>query len=718
MIHSIRIRGFRRYREANFEVQPGVNFIDGPNNAGKTTILYAIEYALFGRVGGFTTQISLLHPSSKGMGVELCFTGRDGLRYRLQRVHVKPPRSRTQVIGHFTLKRQPGPDEPEQYLLSSDFGDTQEDLSLVLQQILGLTARLFEVAVHLRQGRIASILAGAPELDKVLGVTAAVVAAEEMRALALEHEKEAASLPVVEESRTRALADVEAAKHELITLEREQAERGEQGNKLAADLARAVAQQAGLEPIRTGLDGLGRALERWSRADEEVVRCKAALDQLRAQASEDAVRAALAAAGERAREAEAKRATAVASERSLGERRRELDRALGDLGARIKRRAALEGQTNCETCGQAIDAERAASELAAWRGEQGELEAQVAELGRGIEAARAEAAGHETSKAEASEAEREAKAQLDKLAEAEAAVAECGPALDQATEAGRAAATTLAEAVAAHGSEALDASAVVGASTHAELARAHQDLADALANAREAVLVERTRLEAESASAAERAEELGERLASARTRGSDLAKELARIEAEVARLARAASLAEDVRVLAAGFKDLQVTLRDRAAETLAAETLRLHQHLSGGDEELSAVRVDPAKYAVYVTPNDIGEDVPAHLFQGGGHQLLLGLAFKLAVARLVGARSFLLLDEPTYGLDRERRAALLGRLADLGVAEQLIVITHHDVVDVDGHRVRVVRDGKRSFVEHEPVAAAIAPSSDAPEAHA
>ena len=99
--------------------------------------------------------------------------------------------------------------------------------------------------------------------------------------------------------------------------------------------------------------------------------------------------------------------------------------------------------------------------------------------------------------------------------------------------------------------------------------------------------------------------------------------------------------------------------------------------------------------------NIAGEDVPAHLFQGGGHQLLLGLAFKLAVARLVGVRSFLLLDEPTYGLDRDRRAALLSRLADLDVAEQLIVITHHDVVGVSGHRVRVVREGKHSEVRAE-----------------
>lgn len=706
MIHSIRVRGFRRYRDASFELRPGVNFIDGPNNAGKTTILYAIEYALFGRVGGFTTQSALLHPGERGMGVELSFTGRDGLRYRLQRAHIKPPRARTQLVGHFTLKRQPGADEPEQYLLSSDFGDTQEDLAVLTSQILGLTPRLFDVAVHLRQGRIASILAGAPELDKVLGVTAAVVAAEEMRALALEHEKQAASLPSLEESRTRAIADVEAAKGEVEAVEKSEAERAERSAKLEAELARVAARQTGLEPIRAQLDALSEALERWGRAEDEVARLEAALDALLGQSSEEAAQASIELATRELRGAEDKRAATAASERELADQRRELDRKLGDLAARIERRAALTGQTTCETCGQTIDAERAGRELATWREEQGQLEAQLAELDRGIEGVRAETASHEASKARAADAEREAKAQLAALQQAKAAVAEASPELAEASEAGRRVAAELSASVEALAAEGLAATELTSAGTRAELDSQTRTFAAALASAREAVLVERTRLETESAAASERAKELKERLEAARARALELAKEQARIEAEVARLARAATLAEDVRVLAAGFKELQVSLRDRAAETLAADTLALHQHLSGGDDELSTVRVDPSKYAVYVTPKDVGEDVPAHLFQGGGHQLLLGLAFKLAVARLVGARSFLLLDEPTYGLDRDRRAALLGRLADLGVAEQLIVITHHDVVGVTGHRVRVVRDGKRSFVEHEQEASA------------
>ncbi len=199
MIKRLRLKGFRRYVDETFELGPGVTFINGRNNAGKTTLFLAIEYALTGTVAGARSQAFLLHPDAKGLGVELVFSARDGKIYKLQRLHQMPARAKSRLIGHFTLKEIVGP-EDERYVLSSDFQDHEDALAKKLAEITGITRRILHLAVHVRQGEIAQILDGDSRLDIALGITAAGTANEEMRALALTDEQAAEALPAVEAS--------------------------------------------------------------------------------------------------------------------------------------------------------------------------------------------------------------------------------------------------------------------------------------------------------------------------------------------------------------------------------------------------------------------------------------------------------------------------------------------------------------------------------------
>ncbi len=150
MITKLRLKGFRQYRDQTVEFRSGLNLITGPNNAGKSTLFYALEYALFGNVGGYRSPAALMHPEERTLGAELVFQGRDQRTYRLQRIHEKPPRSRTKVVGHFTLKVRDNEDDAdaELYVLSSDFRDHEEALALKLFELLGVTKRVFETAVH------------------------------------------------------------------------------------------------------------------------------------------------------------------------------------------------------------------------------------------------------------------------------------------------------------------------------------------------------------------------------------------------------------------------------------------------------------------------------------------------------------------------------------------------------------------------------------------
>ncbi len=696
MISSVRLRGFRRYEDETLTLGPGLNFVEGDNNAGKTTILYAIEYALFGRVEGFRNQGAFVAPNAKGMGVELVFVGRDGHRYRLQRAHLRPPRSKTKLEGHFTLKRLGATaEDPETYVLSSDFQDREEALSLKLQALTGLTRRLFGIAVHMRQGEIARILEGAPELDIVLGVTAAVVADDELRAMALESEKKAAALPVAVETARRVTlergslaerrqvaeagiaelrADFAAIEGELAEVrEAMAAQRSEEG-RLALI---AAADDAARDAKRRLDDHHERAAAIRSRGGRDEILAKLATVELRQQTIDD----------ERVR---LRRELAVADDE-----RRELDRQRGDLAGRIARRERLpSGQgATCETCGAAIDTAHHAQEVAAWRGELVTIDARLGAIASATTLSQAASRAFEKEERELALTRAEGTRQLVDLAELDALGAKFE---GNAT-------TTSAAFIAAAGASDLDGARAVRA-----------ELATRVAELGRTNIARSARVEAERRSLSTRVNQAESDVASLGSKIAELDRELAAAHATINDLQTHARKAERLRTLAAAFKELQLSLRADASASLAASAHTLHAALGtldGVAPEFDKVTVDPTRYSVQVVPKHLGEEVPAALYEGGGHRLLLGLAMKLAVSRLVGRVPFVMLDEPTYGLDGAHRTQLLERIAGLDVADQIVLITHDVDLQSAGSstvgRARVVRDGDHSRIRSSPPGAGV-----------
>jgi DNA sulfur modification protein DndD len=183
----------------------------------------------------------------------------------------------------------------------------------------------------------------------------------------------------------------------------------------------------------------------------------------------------------------------------------------------------------------------------------------------------------------------------------------------------------------------------------------------------------------------------------AKSRLTAAEREIARLGVEVARRRAKAEHARRLRICAKAFQELQVRLRERSAEVLAERSLALYAQLSN-TQEIKTLKVDPESYAVLVKSKDMGSEAPAYLSQGGGHRQLLGLAFRLALARMVGDPPFLLLDEPTDGLDAHHRDRLIERLQSVDAAKQLLVVTHQDQI-TGGHRIRIQRDGAHSRSE-------------------
>lgn len=671
MIERLWLKNFRRYVDEKITLRPGINFIDGENNAGKSTILYAIEYALFGRVGATRQITTLMHLGARDVGVELRFIGRDGKRYILQRLHEKPPRSKTTVVMHFTLKVVD--DDGERYVLSSDFQDREEALALKLGEILGLSRRLFDVAVHVKQGEIARMLEGAPELDTVLGVTASVIAADEMRTMALEAEKESAALPVQETALQRLRDDERSGESREAALS--QSLRDIDAQTTTTTQARADAD-AGLTALQT-LAGLVQTLQETAT---DVARRREDLDRQRAALRDDP-----ATLQARRGMLQATLATGGGTRQALDDERGQLERRFGDLEGRIARRAALrDDASTCETCGQPIDHAHAHAELSTWQTEHQQVTTSLAATRATLAALDDERRSLDGELADIDDA---LTAWAD-VAAAEAALAAPVAALATAAAAVRAGIVELT----------VDVDGLPDVTSAADTALAAM-LGAALQQRREALREVQVRSEARLEGLMARRADVDTELQALRERRREGARELARVEAEVERLKERAGLATRLRTLSTAFKELQVKLRDQAAAELGTAIFGLHRQLSAPAEEYKALSVDPARYVVQVTPHDIGVEVPAHLSQGGGHKVLLGLAFKLAVARRAGAAPFLLLDEPTYGLDVQRRTALLGRIAALDAGTQMLFITHHEVGDVEGHHIRIVKKGKNSTQE-------------------
>lgn len=66
IVKEIRLKNYRKFKDARFTFKPGVNLITGPNGSGKTTIVEAIGFAVYGVTLTGLSLRSILHYDSQG----------------------------------------------------------------------------------------------------------------------------------------------------------------------------------------------------------------------------------------------------------------------------------------------------------------------------------------------------------------------------------------------------------------------------------------------------------------------------------------------------------------------------------------------------------------------------------------------------------------------------------------------------------------------------
>ncbi len=473
----------------------------------------------------------------------------------------------------------------------------------------------------------------------VLGVTAAVAASEELRAMALDSEKSAASKPVLEQS-LKNLADQRTAEERrLKNWKKELDSNRKEDRKLHKLMDEGAAQQRGVseklalfdeyedatQRVQAAKDAAGQAEERLSKLNGELTE----IDQIGNEAAlKDALRA------------------NRQQQRDTLNTLRETDRETG--------RAEASGES-----AKAADLEERGDGLAS------ELEA-LQDQERASDRALWECQHAKTRRTELEAATKAAKQELDDVASG----------VKKAEGALKKAATNIEE----------------GASRKKlEASLQKSQLESAKAEAKLEVLEESVeQLEDDCADAAETLKELD--------------REKADFEEKLSKASDSEDHAKLFRKSAAAFKWLQTRLRESAAQHLSERILVFHKQLSGNSDEITGVSIDSANYQVHVKARGHKSEAPAHLFQGGGHRVLLGLAFKLALAEWMGNVPCLLLDEPTDGLDSNHLGTMLDALGDCPATQQVIMITHEPTLTTKEGNIGVERiEGYSTITQEAPV---------------
>lgn len=386
LIKRVSLRNIKSYEEATIQFQPGINFVCGENGAGKTTIIEAIGYCLFGHqpynLGAF-----LRNGRGKG-SIEVVFTARDGCDYQVTREFdankAKSPRvsdgagnvidlhGNADYDAWFRATAGLDPDMAPKHLFEQVLGVSQGTFAAPFLQSAGVRRQVFDALFRVNSFRTAHDRA----LPGVNALRDRIVALEKEDALIAQRLE---PVPALERELTELRgnaaaveADLASTRAALAVNEREAAEL----KRLADEAAAAEKQLIALERETAA------ALDRQTRLSQEIARCREAHEKVEAARAGHELYLALAA---ELAACEARVNQLLTAERAL----QSAEKQLADLTARCEQGEAAYRQRDGEL---ALQRDDLAARTAAAEREQAAAEARLVALDRpraGLKAASA-----------------------------------------------------------------------------------------------------------------------------------------------------------------------------------------------------------------------------------------------------------------------------------------------------------------------------------------
>ncbi len=680
-IEDLTLRNFKSYRSRQaVRFTKGVNKISGRNASGKTTLLEAVLFALFGDVPGVNKQDLV---SLGGGDLEVTLSARSPFTGQLITVHREGGLTRD---GGFRTSKSvlevEGEDHP--YI-------REREIQSKLRELIGVGRNTFFNVVYARQKEFVEILnPQRGRMDAILGLTTPAEIREQFREVRrmLEARGRIDEKGTIEERIRNAEAAIAEAERQLGEGSTRKAELSEGLDELRDRFAAAMSQVEILE----GLSEDFRRLER-IRTDLEVLRGRREdrerdLEEFQEDMGErpEEKREQLQ-ANRRAAQATEERLQRLVDE-ELGSELRTLDAEKARLEHQIKEHAELreQGLMVCPKCGQKIDYELLEGDLNLWKGELEAKGMRLTDLEREVKAIREQVRVAHKRWVEADRA-------VTRFVEQERRIKELRRAIEDIDRQG--AGLTLRVDRETEGLLTKAESEMVASFASLEEARESVDMR------LRAVRDERSRLQAEVRSREDRLldaerqeEEIEDRLKAQR----GVLKESREL------LNKVLEYEEKIRVVEAiqrRYGEYEQRLRENTLRQLEWLTYKYFQRLT--DQQIySACHIDRERYVLEVQPIGGARMLPAWL-AGGGHQSLFALAERLALLRVMGFPHLLILDEPTDAVDSENIPQLLEYVArssrEIG---QVLLVTHHGHGEEEGvNLIRVRKTEGESRVYQE-----------------
>jgi exonuclease SbcC len=682
LIESLTLRGFKSYRsQQTIRFTRGVNKISGRNASGKTTILEAVLFGLFGDVPGVEKK-DLLPVGGGDLFVELIFRTPKGVKVTIHREATLAKKGTDEVFKTTQFKMRVG-EENETISRERDAQDR-------LRELLGISSGTFFNVVYARQKEFVEILnPDRGRMNAILGLTAPSEIREQLR-------------EVKAQLRQRGDIDNKPAFEERIrNTEKTLAEGGAQLAEIKWRKANLVSE---LGVRRLELQNAKDAVERVESYDTNFkeldgIRQEVERNRSLREAKEDELEGLASEMGEspdfRLRELERRASTAKATEDRLRQlsdaeveqRRRTaaatVDRLTHQIGEH--RDLVAKGLTVCPKCGQTIDPIAIEKDLAQWTAEREAANKQQVAAVAEIQELRTQAKVASDRRVEVEKAlDRflNLRTRLDEGKRVILRLNEVGAKLSERLEVGSEGVFELVEK---------EFGPMKGPNEARK--RVEERLKALRAAERELVGVVRDRearfQEAEQAEKRLRAQLMGveQTLKDSRLKLERVAEYEAKIRALDGVVERYGMYERD--------------LRENTLRLLEYQTFEYFRRLT--DQQLySACRIDRERYTLEVQPKGSPRPLPAWR-AGGGHQSLFALAERLALLRVRNFPYILILDEPTDAVDSENVPHLLEYIAQ-GSREigQVLLVTHHGQGEEEGvNLIRVTKVDGESKVSQE-----------------
>ena len=643
MIEELRLKNFEGFKNEKITFTRGLNLITGRNSVGKTTILDAVVYTLYGNVPSVENR--LLVRRERGV--------RDMETYLRFRSPVNG--SKVEIMRFAELRRNRFTTKEVRLIIDGVEVQVEglEDLRRRITKLIGIGYRAFNWIIYSRQGRLNEILEPRREdMDAILQITLLREISEQLNTVIKD-------LKGIE-------SEYRITKTQLIPLRKERVEELQQEvDELSAELEdlKDSLRQAE-DPAVKRLLGKVRELEEARAMLLEAVNSKKSILARYGLKDIESVKREFGRLGERLRELEA---NSKSLEEKIKRLRDEEAKVFGELkvledGHRTRLELKIKGVAKCPTCGQRIDEEILSSII-----EDEKLK--ITDLARRLEDMRK---NRKRLQSELELIDRE----IEEIARRRERLNMLMNSISEYD-------TRISEKESIVKSIKLDVEGTLrrlGLDLDPDDPKLYERLTEMFQAPRE-IEEKRKRIKLLE-------ERLRQRLSELEKAKSELDRLRTRLR-ELERKSKVVSLASNLRERISNF------IKKRRDDLLRSIALRAQTiFMSLTDQRIyTSFRIDPENYRVYVKPHGLSDYIPASRV-GGGHQTLISLSLRLAILHHLGVRSLIILDEPTYGVDEENLQMLLNQLSKIARhVDQALIITHHGRgVEEASNIIEVYRD--------------------------